>query len=338
MNYAIALTDLPVFHKKCVVIADADIEDKIAQISLPAFGLTPTVKNVKYTLIHMIKELYYRNTYIKEGAQLVKRGIGVKDNSVQSGFFNKFKKAFRFATIKRVEFGEKRHGISVRFLIHPTWSGLPIILSGMTIANQPWSIMPSFKKVVGLAFATGSYMLVFNTLWKLSALYGIFRLVLVMVLAIGAMTAWTIFAHSLWEKRSTNNNTNGLRYIYNTSTILTLLIAIILFYISIFILFLFAVVIFVPPDMFEEVIDKEVGIGNYLSLVWLVSSAATVAGAIGAGLENAEEVRQAPMVIGSTSVPKPLKNKKRRMKHIKKADHYGYFSIFVVTEINEAGT
>lgn len=56
-------------------------------------------------------------------------------------------------------------------------------------------------------------------------------------------------------------------------------------------LFLIAVGIFVPPHVFKETIGERVNIFNYLSLAWMVTSAATVAGAIGAGLENEEDVR-----------------------------------------------
>src|SRR5699024_7645615 len=58
------------------------------------------------------------------------------------------------------------------------------------------------------------------------------------------------------------------------------------------ILFSFAVIVFVPGDVFKEVLEHEVRFIDYAKLAWLVTSAATVAGAIGAGLENEEAVRQ----------------------------------------------
>src|SRR5699024_7725326 len=64
------------------------------------------------------------------------------------------------------------------------------------------------------------------------------------------------------------------------------------FYISMFILFSFAVILFVPGDVFNEVLEYEVGFIDYAKLAWLVTSAAILAGVIGAGLENDEAVRQ----------------------------------------------
>lgn len=290
-DYTISLTDLPVFHHKCVVLADADIEGKSALISLPAFGLAPTVKRVKMTMIHLFKELYYRNVENKDRINFIQKGIGIKEDAKSLPALGRLMKAFGFSTIERINLPPKEDGISIRFLIKPKWGALPIILSGMTIANQPWSIMPSFKKVVGLAFATGSYMLIFTTLWQLSSLYGLMRLILVMCFAIGSMTIWTIMAHDLWEGQESDNS-KGYRFIYNVSTVLTLLVAIIVFYIFLFCLFLLAVAMFVPPDMFQTVVEHDVEVKDYIILVWLITSAATVAGAIGAGFENAEQVRE----------------------------------------------
>lgn len=289
-DYAISITDLPIFHGRSIVIADAAKEKKVGQISLPAYGMTPTAKKMRFTLLHLIKELYYRTIRPEKDIYFIEKGIGVTNKPHKKGFFGKLFNAFRFSTIRRVEKPESHEDISVRFIINQKWGVLPTILSGMTIANQPWTIMPSFKKVVGLAFATGSYMLIFTTLWQLSNLYDWTRFVLLMGFAIGGMTAWIIFAHNLWEEKNSSSS-NGLRYIYNASTVITLLTAIIIFYLSLFVLFLFAVNIFVPPDVFQETIDQEVGPIQYLKLAWLVTSAATVAGAIGAGLEKEDNVR-----------------------------------------------
>src|SRR5699024_11507579 len=56
-DYAICLTDLPIFSRKRVVLADANVTDGVAQISLPAFGAFPAPKRVKKTVIQMVKEL-----------------------------------------------------------------------------------------------------------------------------------------------------------------------------------------------------------------------------------------------------------------------------------------
>ncbi|MDY0404899.1 hypothetical protein P5G51_005340 [Virgibacillus sp. 179-BFC.A HS] len=289
-DYVISLTDLPIFYDKFIVLADADIDEHIAQVSLPAFGGFPTPSKVQKTILHMVKELYYRHVNTQNNVQLLNKGIGIKEKGTNR-FFVKLVEAFRFSSIQRNEFRQKCDGVSVRFVIHPKWNGRLKILSGMTVANRPWGIMPSYKKVIGLAFATGSYMLIFNTLWRLSALYGLPRFIGLMLLAIIGMVVWIVFAHNLWEKRS-HYSSSRLRLLYNTATITTLGISVLIFYVSMFILFLFAVTVFVPADIFKEVIEHDITFVDYFKLAWLVTSAATVAGAIGAGLENPEAVRK----------------------------------------------
>lgn len=119
------------------------------------------------------------------------------------------------------------------------------------MSNRPWSIMPNFKKVIGLAFATGSYMLIFNTLWQLSGLYNYSRFVILMSVAMIAMVTWIIFAHNLWEKKR-HYKSNKLRLMYNAATVMTLSVSVFTFYISMFILFSFAVIVFVPGDVLKK--------------------------------------------------------------------------------------
>src|SRR5699024_856204 len=56
-DYVISLTDLPIFEQGFVVHADTH-KNEAAQITLHAFGIMPTARNVKNTKSHMAKELY----------------------------------------------------------------------------------------------------------------------------------------------------------------------------------------------------------------------------------------------------------------------------------------
>jgi hypothetical protein len=51
--------------------------------------------------------------------------------------------------------------------------------------------------------------------------------------------------------------------------------------------------VFVPGDYFQSILKHPVGFGEYLTLSWLAASLATVAGALGASLEDEETVRKA---------------------------------------------
>src|SRR5699024_8949159 len=109
--------------------------------------------------------------------------------------------------------------------------------------------------------------------------------------AMFAMVTWIIVAHNLWEKKQ-DYKSQKLRYMYNITTVMTLAISVLFFYIAMFVLFSFAVIVFVPADIYGSVIEQDVTFFDYIRLAWLVTSAATVAGAIGAGLENEESVKR----------------------------------------------
>ncbi|QKY70712.1 hypothetical protein [Lentibacillus sp. CBA3610] len=166
------------------------------------------------------------------------------------------------------------------------------LLLGMTHANKPWSIIPSFKRVMAVAFATGAYGLIFPTLWRLSASYELSRFLILTLSAITGMIVWLIIAHKLWEKPSTKSH-RKLRLLYNTATILTITVAVVVYYMMLMVLFLTAVAFIVPPDLFSEIAGLEdvAGFGYFIKLGWLVTSIATVAGAIGSGLESEKTAR-----------------------------------------------
>src|SRR5699024_7540410 len=82
---------------------------------------------------------------------------------------------------------QEDESINVRFIAGSRTRGTIRLVSGMVNANRPWEMFPAFIKVLVIAFTTGSYALVFPTLWTLSSYYTNFRLILLMVIAILAL-------------------------------------------------------------------------------------------------------------------------------------------------------
>lgn len=281
-DYTVCLTDLPIFSKRGVVLADVNDQKGVAQISVPAFGLPPVKQRVKAAIIQVVGELYFR-----VNGKTAKNNGSITENDTL------LKKRFLFSPIRKVTPPEKIAKSDVRFILKPKQFGRLKLLLGMTHANRPWSILPSFKHVMAIAFATGAYGLVFPTLWKLSASYGQNRFWILMLTAVVGMMIWIIFAHNLWEKPSSKSQ-RKLRLLYNAATLLTITVAVSVYYGMLFLLFLTAVAFIVPPELFSEVagLEKKIAGFNYLvNLAWLVTSIATFAGAIGSGLESEKKVR-----------------------------------------------
>ena len=152
-----------------------------------------------------------------------------------------------------------------------------------------WRLI-SFKSAIAAAFATGAYALVTPTIWMLADASGWARLLLLMVVSLVAMVAWIIVAHHLWEQPNDREHRHWAR-LYNGITVLTL--AVLVAYAALFILVLLAAAVFMPSSYLQSYLRHPVGPGAYLTLAWLTSSLATVAGALGSGLEDEDRVRKA---------------------------------------------
>lgn len=271
-DYAICLTDLPIFEEGNIVLADINKSRGVSQISLPAFGSVPMKRRLREVVLETISELhYYQYNTNKEHRR-------------------KKKLPKLFSPIRKITPDDEDD--SLRFIVIPKINGRFRVLMGMVYANRPWTIFPSFKSVVAVAFATGTYGLIFPTLWQLSAAFQSVRFIGLMLTAVSSMIIWIILAHNLWEKPSQRSKHN-LRRVYNLVTVITLSMAVLLYYAMLGILFFLAVRVFVPAELFaaEAGLKDEAGMMDYVKLSWLATSVATLAGAIGAGLENDELVR-----------------------------------------------
>jgi hypothetical protein len=76
-------------------------------------------------------------------------------------------------------------------------------------------------------------------------------------------------------------------------SVLSISAAVLLAYAILFLLLFVAAWVFVPGDYFQSTLKHPVSVGEYLTLSWLGASLATVAGALGASLEDEERVRKA---------------------------------------------
>lgn len=289
-DYAICLTDLPVFANKHLVTADASVKNGVAQISLPSFGFMPTRQRIRKAITQMVAELYYRSsTSDSFPEESLERKLMLNEND---GITNILKQQFSLAATKRISPPGNSKQADIRFILKSRFIGKVRVISGMTFANRPWTALFSFKQVLTLAFATGAYISIFPTPWQLSINYSLTRLIVLTLIAVLGMVVWVIFSNNLWEK-STSNWKRKLSRLYNYTTITTLTMIVSINYIALFVFFLIGVAIFIPPDLFKAWtgLDEEVSIGYYFRLVWLITSLGTIAGAIGTGVENEDKIR-----------------------------------------------
>ena len=118
------------------------------------------------------------------------------------------------------------------------------------------------------------------------------RLSVIMLLGLTALVAWLIVAHDLWAKPDRETPVELAR-LFNLGTILTLTLATVVSYVVLFAGTALAAALLIDTSVLEQSLQRPVDFTDYLTLAWIISSLATVGGAIGSGLEDEETVRAA---------------------------------------------
>jgi chromate transport protein ChrA len=187
---------------------------------------------------------------------------------------------------------EEDDEVDVRF-VSPKVRGHLRLLAGMVLANRPWRLFTTMKGTLAAAFATAAYALVMPIIWQMADSLSWVRLLALMVLAVVAMVVWIIVAHHLWERPAAQEEAREQAALYNASTALTLSVAVLFSYAVLFVLVLLAAGFFLESGFLQSNLGHPVGLADYVRLAWMATSLATVAGALGSGLEDEETVREA---------------------------------------------
>lgn len=267
-DYAICLTDLPLRSGRRPLIADVSTQRHVAVVSLPAFGGILAYEQVREMVVQLIAELH---------------GEEPKPGDVWSG------RLFRWVTpLRRVTPSED--DVSVRFTAGNSGGRLRL-LAGMVRVNRPWRLALGLSRALAAALATGALASMNGIVWQVSNDLGWARLLGDVVLAVATMVAWLIFYHDMWRKPSSP--------LYNAATTISLVIGVSTLWLALFVLDLVAQVFVIGTTTLAEVLRHPVGPSDYVKLALLVSSIATIGGALGSGLETRGAVRTATYGIRS---------------------------------------
>ena len=129
--------------------------------------------------------------------------------------------------------------------------------------------------------------------WELSVIYSPLRLIILMVIAILGMAGWLFYAHQLIEKKTAKSQ-RVYRYIYNSTTLVTLSLITLINYVILYLLLIISITLFVPVELFNSwtSAQSQFTFSNYMRLIWFVSSLGLLAGAMGSTVENEEKIRR----------------------------------------------
>ncbi|MFE4392160.1 hypothetical protein ACFRNI_36870, partial [Streptomyces sp. NPDC056844] len=168
------------------------------------------------------------------------------------------------------------------------------LLAGMVRANRPWRLVPGLSKALAAALATGAIATVNSTVWSLAAALSTSRLVIAMFGSVALMIGWLIVDANLWHRTAGESPEETKRAaLYNASTVLTVGIGVLVCYVGLLVINLVWALFILNGQVFSSLTRAPLHATEYWTLSWFVASVATVAGALGSGLESDEAIRAA---------------------------------------------
>ncbi|MFJ2371004.1 hypothetical protein [Microbacterium sp. NPDC087665] len=176
----------------------------------------------------------------------------------------------------------------------PRLSARGRVLLGMVLANRPWLLAAGLKSALVAALATGAVATIEPTVWSLAISLSGWRLAAATVASITIIIAWIVIDGRLWDRPDDDSlPAREKSRLYNTSTLLTLTIGIIICYLALYVVNLAWALFVLDTTVMSEALGRTVGVGDLFVLTWFVASAATLGGALGTGLESDDAIRAA---------------------------------------------
>jgi hypothetical protein len=180
-----------------------------------------------------------------------------------------------------------------RFVTAPGRGNLRLLV-GMVRANRPWELIVRLSRALAAALGGAAFAIVSTGVWKVADGAGAVRLTVLTVLAILAICASLIVAHDLWERTPSRSPTARERVVLvNAAVTVTIVIGVVTLYLALLVINATTVSALIPGDVLADEIGHEASAHTYLQLAWLLSSLATIGGALGSVVESELAVREA---------------------------------------------
>ena len=270
---AVCLTDLPLQTARRPVVAHASRSHRVAVLSLPALGAVAVARRVTDGIVRLVAAL-----------------VGAADADPGGRSDAPRHRVVRRRQDLRSRVDEDDHGI--RFVTGVVTGNLKLLL-GMLRANRPWRLAIHLSRALVAALTAGVFALVTGDIWRLGDSLGAVRLSLVAVASVVAVVLTIIIGAGLWERAPARPSARDQVVLFNVVTTATVVIGVLALYLALLLLTLIGVLLLVPDGLLSDTLGHPVWVGDQVELTWLAASVATVGGALGAGLETDEAVREA---------------------------------------------
>jgi hypothetical protein len=271
---AICLTDMPLRIGRRPLAGHASPTHRVALVSVPALGPRNVGERAVQTALGMLQVLLDLPP----------------DLPASDGRASDLHLRQRLVDLSELADEDPEHGPTG--LAALTSGGRLRLLVGMLRANRPWRLATRLYRALIAALATAAFALVTRDVWIIAESLDLGRLAVVTALSMGVTVASLIAVHGLWE-RSGPGTARDQILLFNATTTATVLVGIVSLYAVLFVLSLTAAGLLITTEVLSETVGTSTGWEEYLKLAWLTSSLATVGGALGAGLESDDAIREA---------------------------------------------
>ncbi len=276
-DLAVVLTDVPLRIGRRPVVADASATHGVALVPLPALGAVQLRRRTRDAIARLVDGLMGESLEVgRREAERGRRRVGR-----------------RLAELARAErrVEPDEDDVDMR-LVAAVLRGNLRLLAGMVRANRPWRLIARLSRALVASIAAVVFALVTSDVWRLADALGVLNLAALTVVSLVAIVVFLIVAHGLWE-RSADGIGREQAILFNLATTVTLVIGVACLYGALFVLGLAGARLAVDRDVLSAGIGHRADLATYLRVTWMASSLATVAGALGAGLESDAAVREA---------------------------------------------
>jgi hypothetical protein len=284
-DLGVVVTDLPLRVGRHPVSRQVSPTHGIAVVSLPALGALHLAPRLRRTLLELVGEL------VGDG------GGQWSGDGALAGLRRRWGRGVLQELA--IDTSDRPGALRFLFVAEVLASHLRLLL-GMVRANRPWRLAARLYRALLAAVVAGAYGLVTSDIWRISATAGSTRLALASIASISFTSGAVIVAHGLWE-RAPDRHLRDQVILFNVATVATILIGIATLYAALFLMIFAAAELLLNPHALASGLGHPVGTGDYARLAWFTASLATVGGALGAGLESDEAVREAAYASSSDS-------------------------------------
>lgn len=256
-DLVICVTDQPMLNGSDVVVASVHTTERVAVISLPALGGFHRHR-LRASVVAVVAYLMERDESRLHGM------LPVSTCSV---------------------FQSDTH---LDVLMARRWAVLHTVV-GMVRVNRPWRLLRGLSTALAGALTGMTLGVLYSAIWMLGSALGTLRLAVVTVVSVVVLILWIVAGHELWEGPRRDPQIR----LRNISTVVTVAVGAVAFFVTLFVIALAAVALVVPPAYLGGVLGHPVKVADYVTIALMASILGTVAGAVGSGLENDTTVREA---------------------------------------------